>query len=184
MKVKFIQNKEISSNANALLNLFKEKNFSYPEDTKTNIEAISSFIGLKIDFIDLKNYYNETTLGMIIPQEKSIFIDRSLEPFGNDKDLKEKIFRFTLAHEIGHYQLHKNYDPVFFHTLNKKERDRIEIQANKFASYILMPHNSFCAKYQKHNRLTDNIYDVVNALSQEFNVSKQAIKLRIKEVNM
>ena len=56
-------------------------------------------------------------------------------------------YRFTMAHELGHFLMHA---PLFKEkgvfsieesneTLNKGKTDRLEYQANRFASYLLMP---------------------------------------------
>lgn len=60
-------------------------------------------------------------------------------------------YRFSLAHEIGHYVLHKDKfeemsfsDPESWYNeqmnrINDEHNKYFEIQANKFASYLLMP---------------------------------------------
>lgn len=56
---------------------------------------------------------------------------------------------FTIAHELGHYLLHRKVRDTFqcgvtemmdYHSLESK---RLESQANTFASYLLMPRNDF-----------------------------------------
>ena len=64
--------------------------------------------------------------------------------------------RFTLAHEIGHFVLHKSYvDSQKFKNkeewkkfvLNDLRRDPLEIQANMFASFLLLPTKDLEKKY-------------------------------------
>lgn len=182
MKIRYIKEKEISQKADDLLNTFK-KQYPQPQNNiEINIEAIASFLGLKVYFQDLKSSFSSNVLGMIIPSEKTIFIDKSIEPIGKNKDINEKVLRFTLAHEIGHYILHKDYDPAFFYGLNKQEKIRVEIQANKFASNILMPKDNFTTEYHKH--YSSDLDCIINNLSNAFNVSKQSVKYRIKEVKL
>lgn len=66
--------------------------------------------------------------------------------------------RFTLAHEIGHFVLHKNYvDTQKFKNVkewkefvvNDLRRDPLEIQANMFASYLLLPTIHLEEEYDK-----------------------------------
>lgn len=56
--------------------------------------------------------------------------------------------RFSLAHELGHFVLHKHYvDSLTFNSkeewiefiLNDLHREPLETQANMFASYLLLP---------------------------------------------
>ncbi|MBY8917439.1 ImmA/IrrE family metallo-endopeptidase [Nitratireductor sp. L1-7-SE] len=118
--------------------------------------------------------------------------------------------RFTIAHEIGHFCLeHDRYlrsEPVirsdFFkedENESKFDYDRLEIQANKFASHLLMPDTAFRMKVREIRRTLDlrnrgygDVYvddqpgnqqaywELLNRLSTHFNVSKQAVELRLK----
>ena len=78
-----------------------------------------------------------------------VFIDESLDP---DKYPElESRYRFTLAHEIGHWCLHKDYltsqqgSDLFGYSKPptviraSQAQDRIERQADSFASCLLMP---------------------------------------------
>src|SRR5699024_401912 len=48
--------------------------------------------------------------------------------------------QFSIAHEIGHWVLHQNINPQ---ELDKDEYKVIEEEANKFASALLLPKDSF-----------------------------------------
>ena len=54
---------------------------------------------------------------------------------------------FTLAHELGHYLLHRQLHPQGLQCTNRnmadwdEARNKIEAEANTFASYLLMPLN-------------------------------------------
>jgi Predicted Zn peptidase len=85
--------------------------------------------------------------------------------------------RYTIAHELGHFCLHKHQemffeDQLFFRGL---ERTKTEWQANAFASAILMPENQFQAF------LNQGICDV-DKLAQEFEVSTLALRIRAQEL--
>jgi len=113
---------------------------------------------------------------------------------------------FTLAHELGHLCLHgkvlknrmsvlKEYDERVVATLPDKIIKRMEVQANHFASYLLMPRRQFDSVVQsifkelniRTGRLyldnqRCNIRDVDYALfllSSKFNVSRTAAKMRL-----
>lgn len=54
--------------------------------------------------------------------------------------------RFTLAHELGHLQLHRNLQPLFLdndNTLEYFQKGHQETEANEFASELLMPTEMF-----------------------------------------
>lgn len=115
-------------------------------------------------------------------------------------------WRFTLAHEIGHYILHEQlclaqyYDNISSYgneAMTEKSLKRMEIQANKFASFLLIPEDRFWTLYiQKHKELEIpkfphlhldeqpcNIKDcmaVFSYISNELNVSIEAVKIKLQ----
>ena len=77
-------------------------------------------------------------------------------------------FRFTMAHELGHYILHS---PLFKKQgvvtvgdtndtlIGEKDSRKLEYQANKFAAYLLMPEKLVCESYKIcHNFFPQHIY--------------------------
>lgn len=83
--------------------------------------------------------------------------------------------RFTLAHELAHYILHKEQnsdfkDAVFF---RNEVRDSMEYIANEFASQLLMPEQNVKKVIEEEN--IRNIGD----LAELFGVSAAAMKYRI-----
>jgi Zn-dependent peptidase ImmA (M78 family) len=85
--------------------------------------------------------------------------------------------RYTIAHELGHYCLHRYQerffeDQVFFRGL---ESTKTEYQANNFASEILMPEDQFL-KF-----LNNGIKDV-EELAKKFGVSTLALRIRAKNL--
>lgn len=174
---------------------------------------------LKIDIDYKKLDLDGNILGM------TVFKSGNIEVFNNDikqvirvdentmifnEDLAENLkqqgrFRFTLAHEIGHWFLHRHYFFVDENQLNlfdeidndnfikclkrdecdmlvysnKTDEDWLEWQADNFASSLIMPKEIFTKEYLmlKNNGL--NNMEIVNRLSQIFGVSKQACEIRI-----
>jgi hypothetical protein len=63
---------------------------------------------------------------------------------------------FTVAHELGHYLLHRKLRDKFkcgqaeMMDYDSVESRRLESQANTFASYLLMPRNDFDAQIKGH----------------------------------
>jgi Zn-dependent peptidase ImmA (M78 family) len=63
---------------------------------------------------------------------------------------------FTIAHELGHYLLHRKLRETFqcgqteMMDYDSVESKRLEAQANTFASYLLMPRNDFDSQIKGH----------------------------------
>lgn len=94
--------------------------------------------------------------------------------------------RFTLAHEIAHYLLHKDVlgskehidltkQPVLSRSKERsRESNKIEIEANSLAADLLMPEVEF-KKFWK-------TYDSTEDLANKFNVSAAAATVRSKQL--
>lgn len=84
--------------------------------------------------------------------------------------------RFTMAHELGHYMLHRNKNLEFIDTTffrSDDSLDSIEYHANEFASRLLMPENRL-------RKLIDNDkIKNIGDLALKFNVSSAAMKYRV-----
>jgi Zn-dependent peptidase ImmA (M78 family) len=117
-----------------------------------------------------------------------------------------------LCHEIGHLVLHKNLltniadkeDSEYTLTLNSNITDlntrRIEIQANIFASYLLLPTDNFLLEVMKffiRNNISKNyIYldkqivnqmlanNLISEMSIKFNASKEAVRLKLIDTDL
>ena len=114
---------------------------------------------------------------------------------------------YTIAHEIGHIVLHSSFfdiidkayeydDDNVSPIVSEEVYKRMEVQANLFASYLLIPEKKLFVYFnkilkdlnihKKHLYLDSqpcNINDVNHALlklSEHFNISKEAVKYRLK----
>lgn len=91
--------------------------------------------------------------------------------------------RFTVAHEIAHYLLHRDQigngisdDVLYRSTLS----DRREAQANRLAADILMPDNLIREWLSHANTLgLSGEKEVVEFMSDKFNVSEAAMRIRL-----
>jgi hypothetical protein len=121
-------------------------------------------------------------------------------------------WRFTLTHEIGHYILHKSlclknnvsslYDNEnsMYSIISNKDLAVLEIQANKFAASLLLPNELLISYYiRKHKELgltrypslyldsqpcnISNCMAMFSYLGNAFNVSKEVVKIRLKELS-
>ena len=95
--------------------------------------------------------------------------------------------RFTIAHELGHFLLHRG-EPVhvdravqakFRSTLSSQGTDPEEIEANLFAAELLLP-REFLARDLHEVPAVDILDDeFVRDLAKRYNVSAQALMLRL-----
>lgn len=83
--------------------------------------------------------------------------------------------RFTMAHELGHYILHKGKNIEFVDTtfFRSDEMDSIEYNANEFASRLLIPEDEL-RKLIDEDRIKN-----IGELASRFDVSSAAMKYRV-----
>ena len=83
--------------------------------------------------------------------------------------------RFTIAHEIGHFYLHRELigDGITDDGLYRSRlKGRLESEANQFAANLLMPKELVW-------KFVERGVDTVEELAKEFNVSKSAVSIRL-----
>lgn len=113
-------------------------------------EIFECHLGFSLRYADLqKKYGDNKVLAEIYILSKKVVVDQSLEP--EEHPLSEGRFNFTLAHEIGHWILHRHDviavadvpdlfgetpPPVICRDFSKEPH---EWQADEFAAYLLMP---------------------------------------------
>lgn len=97
--------------------------------------------------------------------------------------------RFAVAHELGHYFMHKkdcetSTNPVFF-TQVKDDETGIEGEACRFAAMLLMDSRMFSKEYAILRADSDNREsDIIRALAKKFVVPQRAVERRIKELEL
>lgn len=126
-----------------------------------------------------------------------LIIDRGVPTIGCNVNHSPERQRFTIAHEIGHYVLHRrvkdlfldesNNIAVFRRANNYSEEDyRYEVEANAFAAALLMPKNKVINALVKSNLRLDMAGSEdnpkLNQMAKDFVVSKQAMLIRINNV--
>ncbi len=194
IKVPFLKNIEIESVAEN----FREKytNNSIP----INVEKIIEF-ELDIEIIPIPELGNNCdTDALITSNWKFIYVD-------NSKYLDDKYqnrLRFSLAHEIGHFILHKEiYKSFSIKSLEDfysfigdvpgSEYEYLEIQANKFANYLLIPRGVLKKEkdklLKKNSELDDIDSETVNSyiagpLSSVFGVSAQVAEIALNDLKL
>lgn len=93
--------------------------------------------------------------------------------------------RFTLAHELAHYIIHKQ---VFSGTgvavalyNNDTDEDATEWQANYLAKAILMPNGQIKRCFYALRPVCKTKSEYVCKMAEIFEVSKQAMEIRLKD---
>lgn len=113
-------------------------------------EVIECLLELSFGFEDMATRFGSADiLGATLVDSREILIDMSLDPCEHPE--REGRYRFTLAHEIGHWELHRQQvvsrdqrslfdaDPSGTILCRARQSDQREWQANQFAAYALMP---------------------------------------------
>lgn len=160
------------------------------------IEEIVEFsLGLNIiPLPDLQKTFD--IVGFISSDFKSINVDKFV------LENRERRYRFSLAHEVGHFWLHKDCLSTFtFNSIEEWKRFEfsiddesnawLEFQANSFGGLVLVPkeHLASCKKSleeQIRKAGMDSTTDaaqliVAERLAVEFNVSKEVIDRRLQK---
>ena len=116
---------------NEALGLLKKHGVEAPP---VSLETLAHGEGLSVWRAEFED---ETVSGVVDLEKKKILVNK-FDPQGRQ--------RFTIAHELGHWILHQselenNPDLVIFYrkTLEEKETDPLEQEANCFAANLLVP---------------------------------------------
>ena len=145
---RFISNQEIEGKAYALLNRFETMFGKIGLPPIPIDKIIEKYLDLWIDWDIVDDTDEEKILGFIDPVARKIRLN---ERHRNLFDEYIGTEAYTKAHEVGHWELHvvKNVDaiqppllsdPVAQPYLCRQQNfDKREIQAEKFAAYLLMP---------------------------------------------
>ena len=145
--------------------IIKSNQSNYP----VKIIKLANELGISVYSTSFKNDIS----GAILKKDNKYII------YVNEKDNKNRQ-RFTIAHEIAHFLLHEdrigdNLTDIPDGIMYRSRLSNIyEKQANRLASEILIPFKLL------RNLLLENITDI-SKLANLFEVSKEAIRIRLKE---
>lgn len=181
---------------NRIVNQLLASSDFYSINTEKNEDKLISFLKVKVEFQELplshNGRYSATKHCIILP---------------NWLISQPQRLRFTLAHELAHAYLHREkllqYESFFetgtcaSYTPSEAEFHWFDVQANDFASYLLMPDYKFrqavsllFKQYQLHcvPFIIDNqkgkfpiYYSIVDSLAYHFDVSKEHVKSRLQK---
>ena len=146
-----------------------------------DVEEVARLYGLVVEPFDL----GDDISGVLVIKQGKGFIGY------NSKDAPVRQ-RFTIAHEFGHFVLHrddeelfvdKSFAVVFRDSRSSKGEIRKEIEANAFAAALLMPAASLKQEIRKNYfDLADE--DSLRTLANLFEVSISAMTYRIDNLDL
>jgi Zn-dependent peptidase ImmA (M78 family) len=145
-----------------------------------DVEAIARAQGLSVRAESLE----ESTSGMLVIKDGGGVIAVNQAHHRNRQ-------RFSVAHELGHYVLHRNSAKVFIDAVPVFYRDEVaadgthlqEIQANAFAAELLMPESTVREMYQRQP-VDPHDEAAVKRMAARFEVSAQALTLRLAKLGL
>ena len=157
VEVPYLDPLQIESAANELLSTYSQKT-EVDIIAPVHVERIAEFhLQLILEFKDMKALFPQADVhGAIWFDEGLIAIDERLDP--EVYPLMLGRYRFTLAHEVGHWCLHRhlfvgprNQEILEYSLMESRipdvvcrstnRRRPIERQADEFAAHLLMPRN-------------------------------------------
>lgn len=194
--VELLDNQAIWRAADALRNSHELSGYATPP---IDVIFIADVL-LKFDLIDIPDMFADLRMdAAMVPAEHAIFIDRaSLERWERNDKWIEKRLRFSVAHELGHFVLHKDYmADVHFSDFRQFKRwmlehlqdKRSEDQANEFAGRFLVPINILQQEYDRFQKKMSTVdpawhevegmrAHVAQIIAPRFNVNSLVIETR------
>jgi len=220
MKAPYLTESEIEIEANTVLRSHEAK-YGAINTVYTPVEEIlEKTLGysLEVDDFTRGQYFAEVghnILGFIDVKAKAIFINQDIDPMHNSTATEGR-FYFTLAHEIGHGVLHEGLMTEYHAQTSflyadtqirptilcrnpegviPSNRPSVEQQADKFASYLLMPTKNITLAMQncfgRDSPLTYAELDSMGGINQALapmadamRVSKTALRIRLENIGL
>lgn len=151
-RVPFLTDRAIEREAELLLAEFGQAHGPVLEPPIPIEDILEIYLGLRFDFMDLRQRFGVADVhGALWIEAGHVGVDQSLDPVVYPK--KEGRYRFTLAHEVAHWRLHRGYyapepgqgqlggteaTPSII-CRRSRSTEPVEVQANRFAAFTLMP---------------------------------------------
>ena len=171
----FLKPAEIESAASVLLAAYSRR-FKVTLAPPVPVdEILESHLGLDLRIDNLLRLTGKrNVLGATWVRQQRVGIDESLDP--SLYPAMTGRYRFTLAHEVGHWELHRhlysNQEGLFTAETQPSiicrsddKLDPKEWQANQFAGYLLMPHAMVVQAWQDRRGNLEP-YDAANEIAE------------------
>ena len=142
------------------------------------VEAVAKYLNIKVDEADL----GEDCSGILIRDGDSAVI-------GVHADHHEHRQRFTIAHEIAHYKLHRGEAYIEHLHIDLRAKDfgsgtqQEEDEANRFAGALLMPADQVRKAFAEQ-RVDPSRDDEIPEMAKRFKVSVQAMTKRLMHLDL
>jgi hypothetical protein len=166
--VPYRSEEQMEADASALLAEYAQKRAAAIEPPILIDDIVEKHLKLSIEFDDTHRLFgvprdpdgDAEILGAMFFDDGRIVIDESLDP--EENRVKEVRYRFTLAHEVGHWRLHRHLfakDPaqaVLFGEApeasvicrSSQAKERVEWEADFYASCLVMPKELLLSAWQ------------------------------------
>jgi Zn-dependent peptidase ImmA (M78 family) len=144
---------------------------------QNNIKAVPLDIGALMELMGIKIICSNT-----LPDNTSGILKETELGWVCEVNAKHHITRqrFTLAHQLAHYILHRDDETkefIDYAYLGKSiNNNRIELEANEFAINLLMPKADFKYYIQNVSKDSDDV-------AKYFKVSPLAVRLKVNQLN-
>lgn len=152
-------------------------------DLPINPISIANQEGIITKTIDLDKLSNADKILGIIRRENDGKVLISV-----NKDLDVKTMRFTLAHELGHYYMNhlgcESSQIVELHREKSENIDRIEEEADKFASALLMDESIIKEKFNILKEANQGLNYSISILAKLFGVPDEDVKNRLRDLEL
>lgn len=207
LNVPYLSKETIEAHALALLEEFPRSQYPIEGPPIPVDDLAEKLLGLTIDFSDLRDRFQANdVLGALFAKDSSIYIDERLDP--DEYPDQEGRYRFTVAHEIGHWCQHRPYlgdlsvqiemfsDESLPSVVCRESENRtiVEYQANYFAAALLMPKPLVYSTWRETRGTTRPLHfdqegdaafgQVAGEMARSFKVSRQAMKIRLDELGL
>ena len=209
MKVRYLREDEIDLAAATTLNSYERRFGEIIAPPVPVEEILECDLELDFGFEDLEHNFGTGTLGALWMRDRRVKVDTSLDP--TLYPASEGRYRFTIGHEIGHWQLHRHLflaDPNQASLLEETSepsivcraganKPPIEWQADAFSSRLLMPKTMLVRAWmdakgsvlnrnsRRHQRRRgDPDRTAVNEMARLFKVSAQAMQIRLTDLQI
>jgi len=170
-KLRFMKDQEFEDEAALLLAEYGNQHGQVTEPPIPIDDIVELYLGLHLTLDDMRALFGvDDVHGALWVNDRRIGIDQRLEPTDNPAMLGR--YHFTLAHEAGHWRLHRH---LFQRKANQltllpdnverpeyicrsSDTEPIEYQANRFASCLLMPREMVKRAWHEWRGSMDPIY--------------------------
>lgn len=153
------------STVEEVLDLAKKNNI---KTVPLDVEALLTLLGVKVQY---DNDLDQSISGSLRKHEETWICTVN----GKHHQTRQ---RFTLAHELAHYLLHRNDSSEFIdrtYFRNADSKDAMEHEANSFAASLLMPDHEF--RY-----FVARVSSSIDDIARHFKTSPLAVRVRGKQL--